>query len=84
MCLIRLGRRGDRLLRRGPPHDAGDGVGVGFVERFALEQCLGEVLELLAVLGEGALGFLGALGENPSHLLVDQLERALRRRAGFR
>ena len=38
-----------RLCGRGRPADAGDGVGVGFVERFALEQRLGEIVELLAV-----------------------------------
>ena len=32
-----------------------DGVGVGFVERFALEQRFGETVELFAVLGERAL-----------------------------
>ena len=35
--------------RTRPAGEAGDGGGVGFVERFALERRLGEIVELLAV-----------------------------------
>ena len=65
------------MLRCGRPGDAGDGVSVGFVERFSLEQRLGKMIEPLTVVGERALRLLSALGEDASDFIVDQLERVL-------
>jgi hypothetical protein len=62
----RPGRPPDTPLRTAG--DAGDGARVVFVERFALEQRLGKMIELLALVGERALRLLRALGEDSSEL----------------
>jgi hypothetical protein len=44
---------------------------------FALQQGIDQVVELLAVVGQGSLGLLGAVIEQSSDLFVNEFERAL-------
>ena len=63
--------------------DARHGVGVDLVERLALEQRLGEGVELLAVVAdEPPVSPRVLLVDDPAYLLVDQLLGRLRTTAG--
>src|ERR1700677_787558 len=62
--------RGASELWLGVAH-AGGGVGVGCVERLGLEQCLGEVLELVAVFFEQVCDLVVGCVDERAYLLVD-------------
>src|SRR5204863_3220729 len=59
--------------RRRPPVDAGGRVGVGLVERLALEEGLGQRVELVAVVAQQLAHLVLLLLDDPPGLAVDQL-----------